>query len=320
MNIGTILQIVLAMLLWAACFPLITLGIEYAPHLTFAAMRAVLAGVVLTSIAVALRRPLPKNPRLWMLLSIVGVGATSLGFLGMFHAAEFVSPGIATVVANTQPLLAAGLAVIVLNERISRQGKLGLSLGFVGILVITAPQLLTNAQANYVLGVAYIILAALGVTVSNVVIKRVAGNIDAMMAMGIQLLIGSVPLAIAAWIVEDPGSIRWSPTFVASLLGLSLFGSALVYWLWFLVLEKAPLNQANAFSFLIPIFGLTIGTMFYGEVLKWTQLVGIALAILGVAMVTRGRQQVELSASSSAGSQPEDPAKRVVPRADKGHK
>lgn len=287
MTIATIAQIILVMLLWAACFPLITAGIEFAPHLTFAALRAILAGLTLTALALALRRPLPKERRVWALIAIVGLGATSLGFLGMFHAAEFVSPGIATVIANTQPLLAAGLAGIVLNERLTARGKAGLALGFVGILVIASPQLFSDGQENYILGVAYIILAALGIMVSNVVIKRIAGKVDALMAMGLQMLIGSIPLVLGAWAMEEPTAIRWSFTFVAALLTLSLLGTALVYWLWFSVLAKTPLNKANAFSFLIPIFGLTMGALFYGETLGWPQLAGIALTILGVGLVMR---------------------------------
>lgn len=285
MPISVIARIVLVMLLWAVCFPLITAGIAYAPHLTFAALRAVIAGLTLIAIAFVLRRPLPQGRRTWAMITIVGIGATSLGFLGMFHAAEFVSPGIATVIANTQPLLAAGLAGIFLKEQLSAQGKIGLSLGFLGILVITMPQFFNGEQDNYALGVAYIVLAALGVTISNVVIKKVAGDVDALMAMGLQLLIGSVPLILAAWTMEDPTSIQWTLTFVGALLGLSLFGSALVYWMWYSVLEKAPLSRANAFSFMIPIFGLTMGTLFYGEVLGWPQIVGIALTILGVGLV-----------------------------------
>ncbi|WP_246040508.1 EamA family transporter [Roseovarius arcticus] len=79
------------------------------------------------------------------------------------------------------------------------------------------------------------------------------------MAMGLQLLIGSVPLAVLAGMTEDPAAIQWSFTFVVVLLTLALLGSALVYVLWMSVLTEVPLNQANAFSFLAPIFGLIIG-------------------------------------------------------------
>jgi drug/metabolite transporter (DMT)-like permease len=287
MTTATVAQIILVMLLWAACFPLITAGLDLAPHLTFAAMRALLAGLTLTVLALALRRPLPIGLSHWAMVAVVGLGATSLGFFGMFHAAEFVSPGIATVIANTQPLLAAILAGIVLNERLTIRGTAGLALGFVGILSIAAPQFVAPGQDNYIFGVAYIILAALGITVSNVVIKRIAGKVDALMAMGLQMLIGSVPLVLVAWATEEPAAIRWSFTFVGVLFALSLLGTALVYWLWFSVLEKAPLNRANAFSFLIPIFGLSMGALFYGETLGWSQLAGIVLAIVGVSLVTR---------------------------------
>ncbi|MGE3703214.1 MAG: DMT family transporter [Hyphomicrobiaceae bacterium] len=289
MLITTVAQIILVMLLWAACFPLITAGIEYAPHLTFAAVRALVAGLSLTTLALALRRPLPNGAAHWTMVAIVGFGATSLGFLGMFHAAEFVSPGIATVIANTQPLLAALLGSMVLKERLTTRAMMGLMMGFVGILSIAAPRFVSEGQETYMLGVAYIILSALGITVSNVVIKRIARKVDALMAMGLQMLIGSVPLILIAGATEDPASIQWSFTFVTVLISLSLFGTALVYWLWFSVLERVPLNQANAFSFLIPIFGLTIGGLLFDEALGWPELIGIALAIFGVGLVSRHR-------------------------------
>ncbi len=285
---ATVAQVILVMLLWAGCFPLITIGIEYAPHLTFAALRAFLAGAVLIAVAVALRRSFPKSGRLWAAITIIGFSSTGLGFLGMFHAAEFVSPGVATVIANTQPLLAAILANIVLNEKLVAQSKAGLSLGFVGILIIAMPQVLSEGHQSYILGIAYIFLAALGITISNVLIKKITPDVDALTAMGLQILIGSSPLIFGAWIMEEPASVRWSYEFVGALLGLSLLGTALVYWLWFSILERTPLNQANCFSFLIPIFGLTMGMLFYGESLHWVQLVGIALTVLGVGLVTRG--------------------------------
>src|SRR3546814_5186767 len=76
------------MLLWGMCYPLIAAGIAYAPHLTFAASRAFLAGLTLTGLALVLCRPLPKGTAHWSIVATVGFGATALGFLGMFHAAE----------------------------------------------------------------------------------------------------------------------------------------------------------------------------------------------------------------------------------------
>ncbi|MFQ5468602.1 MAG: DMT family transporter, partial [Kiloniellaceae bacterium] len=122
---------------------------------------------------------------------------------------------------------------------------------------------------------------------SNVLIERIAGEVDALMAMGFQLLIGALPLLVFAWAFEQPQNIVWSDRFLFALIGLSLPGTALVYWLWFSILERAPLNRANAFSFLIPIFGLSMGIMFHDENMGWWEAGGIVLTLLGILLVNR---------------------------------
>jgi drug/metabolite transporter (DMT)-like permease len=276
------------MFLWAVCFPLIVVGLDLAPHLSFATLRALLAGGTLVTLGILTGRAWPAGRSTWLLLGVVGIGATSLGFLGMFHAAEFVAPGTATVIANTQPLLAAALAGVVLKERLGLAGATGLGLGFLGIVVIAGFGT-PSGGANYRVGIAYIVLAAIGITVSNVVLKRLAGTVDPIMAAGTQMLLGAIPLAVLSLTTESPTSITWSSTFVFSLLALALPGTALVYWLWLTVLETSTLNRANAFSFLVPIFGLALGIAFYGERLTLPAAVGVAITVAGVVVVNRRR-------------------------------
>ena len=283
-------QIITVMLLWALCFPLITLGLPYAPHLTFASIRAFLAGIMLLIPALILKRPQPRGLKIWLSLIGVGLGATTLGFFGMFHASEFVSPGIATVIANTQPLMAAVLASIFLKEYLNTCGKAGLAISFLGIILIALPALFTDTAGRYTLGIFYILLAALGITVSNVLIRRIAGNVDALSAMGWQLVIGSMFLAALAVSSEDVTAITWNVQFIASLLGLALPGTALAYWLWYRTLGKVELNRANAFSFLVPVFGLTMGILFFQETIENIAAAGIVLIILGIIMVNWPRQ------------------------------
>lgn len=287
MSVGVVLRLVAVMALWAACFPLITIGLELAPHLAFAAMRALLAGLCLLLLGVLLGRPVPRSLRSWALIALVGLGATSLGFLGMFHAAEFVSPGLATVVANTQPILAAVLGHAILGERLGAAGKAGLMVGLAGIATIAWPGLATGEIRGYALGIAYVVLAAVGVSVGNVAIKRLTGQVDAVMAMGLQMLIGAAPLALVSILTEDVASLAWSTEFALVLVTLSVFGSALVFWLWFSALEKVDLSRANAFTFLVPIFGLAVGAALFDERLGWLQGVGVALVLSGIALVQR---------------------------------
>lgn len=285
MTVGAALRLVAIMGLWAACFPLITIGLNLAPHLAFATMRAALAGLCLLLLGVILHRPVPSGARIWGLIAVVGLGDTTLGFLGMFHAAEFVSPGLATVIYNAQPLLAAVLAHVVLGERLKVLGKIGLIAGFAGIIAIAWPGLVSSDVNGYALGIAYIFLAVTGEAMSNVVLKRLPDETDAMMVMGFQLVLGAAPLAVVSVWTENATSVTWSADFVAVLVVLSVFGTALPYWLWFAALKRVELSRANAFRFLTPLFGLAIGAAFFGERLGWDQAVGTALVLAGIAFV-----------------------------------
>jgi drug/metabolite transporter (DMT)-like permease len=273
----------------ALCYPLITLGLRDAPPLAFAALRALTAGLALTVPASLKRRALPRAARTWMMLAAIGLGTTTLGLLGMFVAGGLVAPGLATVMGNTQPLLAAFLARCFLQERLHPRQRLGLLLGFAGIVIISLPHLRGPGGARFERGLAYIALAVAGVAVGNVLMKAVRGRVDPLVAMAAQSLFGALPLAIATGVWEQPSAIIWSGRFVASLLGLGLFASALGNWLWFSVLERVPLSRANAFNFLTPLIGFTLGVAFYGERLDPASIVGLSLTVTGIVLVERAR-------------------------------
>ncbi len=277
-------QIILVMLLWALCFPLITLGLDNSPHLTFAALRAFVAGGTLLIIAFVMKRPQPRGFRPWLIIVAIGFGATTLGFFGMFHAAEFVSPGVATVIANTQPLMAAIVAALVLKEHLVSKGKIGLIIGFLGIVFIAMPALFFNTDGESALGILYITIAALGITISNILIRLISNDLDPLSAMGWQLVIGSIFLALIAAMTENI-SITWNSNFLLSLFGLALPGTAYAYWLWFRILKNVELNIANSYSFLVPIFGLSIGAIFYDEQIEIATALGIGLIIFGIILV-----------------------------------
>ena len=284
---------IIVMVLWASCYPLITLGLPNAPHLTFAAMRAAIAGGVLLIIAVSTGAPIPKSPRIWAWLTVAGLGATTLGYLGMFHAAEFVAPGFATIIANTQPLLAAILARFLLTERLNAWANLGLGAGFVGVLISASPQLAAGEGAATAKGVAYVILAAVGVGIGNIAIKKLAGLLQPSAAMGWQLILGALPLAALAGLTEDASTIRWTSDFVVSLFALALFGTALAFWLWQRVLQVMDLSRANAFSFLVPFLGVLFGVLFFNERISVLTILGACVAIIGVQMTLRNGSAAE---------------------------
>ncbi|BAZ92920.1 hypothetical protein TspCOW1_22220 [Thiohalobacter sp. COW1] len=291
---GTVALLVLLAFLWALCFPLINIGLAASPPLMFAGLRALLAGVVLLGVGLLLGRPVPRGLRVWAMLAMVGLSATSLGFFGMFIGGGWVAPGLATVIENTQPLLTAVLAWLLLGEALGPRRRLGLGLGFAGILVISLPRLLDLEGTGSPIGIGYLLAGAAGVALANVVLKCLVGRADPLMVVGSQLLIGSTPLLAAGYLGEGGiSAINWSRDFLFAWLTLSLVGTALASLLWFVLLRRAALGRLTTFSFLTPIFGLIMGLTLFGERIGGYESMGIFVALLGVWFVTRGDVRTE---------------------------
>lgn len=95
-----------------------------------------------------------------------------------------------------------------------------------------------------------------------------------------QLIFGSLPLLIAGITIESNQKIYWSLEFVGLLLFLALIGTAFVTVLWYWLVQREDVGQLTMFLFLVPVFGLGLGVLFFSEPLNLLEGFGILL-ILG---------------------------------------
>jgi len=272
------------MLLWALCYPLITIGLDDSPPLLFAFIRATLSGLVLLIIAIALKRPPIEGKRNWLGIVAVALTATTIGFWGMFYAGGILSPGLATVLTNTQPLIAVGLGWFILNEKLSRASLLGLLVGFVGIVIISIESM--SLENPVILrGLSYLLLGTMGIAVSNVILKSMTAKVDIIYAMGWQLVLGAIPLGFMSLYLEDISDLQWTMRFTITLIVLSFLGTSFAFVLWFWLLGKFPLYQVNSYTFLTPILGLGIGYHYFSETLSPAKLFGATIVLVGIWLV-----------------------------------
>jgi len=206
------LQILLVIILWAICYPLITTGLTDFPAFHFATLRSFLAGASLLVTGLILKRSIIPQKATWLFLLIISLTFTTLGFTGMFLAGGRVTPGLATVIANVQPLLAALLGYFILTERLNWRSGLALLTGFTGIMVIAYPGLTELSSNSSPVGIGLVLVGAIGVAIGNVILKYIASRIDPLIAMAWILLLGAIPLAVAASIFEPEETLYWSLT------------------------------------------------------------------------------------------------------------
>ena len=284
-------------LLAALCFPLVTTAVANAPPLDVAALRAAVAGALVLALAALLRRPRPRG-REWIAVGAIGAMWTALGFGGMLLSGDRIGPGLATVIASTQPVIAAVIARGVLRERLGARGAVGLAIALVGTAV--AARSGEAAGGATVAGVAFVAIGAAGIAAGNVIAKRVAQALDPIAATGWQLVIGAVLLAVAARLAAPASAIHWTAALVLAIVGLAVPGTAVSFVLWLVLLRRAPLTRVNAWSFLTPVFGLVLGASFYGERVGIAEASGALLVLAGATLAARAAAEPPAGGTSDA--------------------
>jgi drug/metabolite transporter (DMT)-like permease len=234
-------------------------------------------------LAFAMRRPFPQTRVLWLQLGASGIFSTTIGFASMFGAAGLIAPGIAAVVAGTQPIVAALLALVVFGQPFGKWQAIGMSVALVGLAAMTL-QDISAGGTTAVAGVALVVAATVGSAFGNALTKRFASDVDPIAAAAVQLLLGAGPLAIFAFVSEPLTSAVLEPRFLALVIVLGIGGTAVTFTLWISVLKDCPLNTANVFNFVAPLLGVAISVGFLGESLTLLAVAGMVLTISGIAL------------------------------------
>ncbi|STX03522.1 Probable amino-acid metabolite efflux pump [Kocuria rosea] len=261
---------------WGSCFLAVNIGLQDAPVLWFAALRALLAGVALLVVARVRKTPIPRGLRSWTLITGLGVVNVAVAFGAMFAGLVGFSTGAASVLANAQPVLIVLPAWWIYKERISPRTLIAMGLGFAGLLAVAAP---SGAGTGAWLS----LTAALAITTGTLVSRQVKGEVLPVIAW--HFLIGGAVLALAAGLIEGPPAINWTARFVGVLLYVSLVGTAAAFLAWFTEVQHCRLDAVSAYTLLVPVFGIVLSILVLGERQTGWGMAGMGLVVVSLVVL-----------------------------------
>ena len=271
---------------WGSCFVAISIGLQDAPLLWLAALRALIAGAALLLVTGIRRTPPPRGRRTWVLIVCLGLVNVALAYAAMFGGIIGLSTGVASVLANVQPILILLPAWWLYRERPSRIVVVAMVLGLAGLLTIVIPSGLGT-------GVWLALTSAAAVTVGTLIGRVVRA--DPFVVAAAQLLIGGTVLAVVAIVIEGPPAIDWNLRFVLVLLFMALVGTAATTVAWFAEARRARLDVLTTWTLLVPVFGIALSLVFLNErqsVWGWVGTAVVLASMLLIVIMPRGRQPV----------------------------
>ena len=263
---------------WGTNFVVIKWTLGSLPPLLLGALRFALA---FAPAALFVRRPAVA----WRVLAAYGalIGAGQFGLLFIAMRAD-ITPGLASLVIQTQVFFTIGLAMALAGERVRGFQVVALVLAAAGLAVIA-----THTDASTTpLGLVLVLLAALSWAAGNLVSKR-AGRVDVLGFMVWSSLFAVPPLALLSLWLEGPQAIAqglagagagvWAAVLWQS-IGNTLFG----YGAWAWLLARHPAATVTPMALLVPLFGIGASALLLAEALPGWKLASAALVLAGLAL------------------------------------
>ena len=274
--------------IWATGFVVARAVAPRAEPLTFLLMRYVLSALVFALIAFAAGAAWPRTARGWRDALVAGVLMQGVYLGGVFWSVRHGLPaGVSALVCGLQPALTAALAAPLLGERVGRRRWLGILAGFAGAALVLAPGLGAAAGGGLPpvpLGASFAAMAA--ITLGTIWQKRTAAGADLRTNAAVQFLgaalVTAPVMAITEEMAFDASWEAWAALLWA-VLGLSVGAISLLL----LLIRRGAVAGVASLFYLVPPAVAVLAFALFGERLAPVQILGMAVAAIGVAAASR---------------------------------
>jgi drug/metabolite transporter (DMT)-like permease len=304
---------------WGSTYLGIAVAIETIPPFAMAAIRFVIAGLVLLAWSVARDGGGFAWPsrREWRDSLIVGglLLAGGNGFVALGQ--ETVPSGIAALMIALMPAWVAVFGRLFLRERLPLAAIVGIAVGLVGVAILVAPTDESGATFD-LFGLAMLALSPVCWSLGSLFSQhRATLPSRPLVATSAQMLTGAAVLAILSVGTGEPARFDTAAISAASLWALAyltVIGSLVAYTSYVWLLRVAPLPLIATYAYVNPIVAVFLGTWLLQEPLTPRTLVAGAVIVFAVALIITARSR--MSAPSRV-TEPESErgAPRPAPRA-----
>ncbi|MDQ4501210.1 EamA family transporter [Sinomonas sp. ASV322] len=273
-TIGMIAATSIAPIAWGTTYAVTTQFLP-AGHPLFASL---LRSLPLGLLAIAFTRHVPRGSWRWKapILGVLNIGAF---FPLLFVAAEHLPGGVAATLGATQPLIVAGLSVLVLRESPSLWRIAWGVVGAVGVALVVLGPAARFDPLGIAAGLGGAVVMALGVTLAKLW-GRPAG-VGAATLAGWQLASGGLVLLPLALAVEGVPP-RLDLAAAGGYAWLATVGGLFAYVLWFRGIGRLPITATALLGLLSPLVAALIGALLLGEPLAPIQSAGFGVALLAL--------------------------------------
>jgi drug/metabolite transporter (DMT)-like permease len=275
-------------LIWGSTWVAIKLGLEGVPPFLGAGLRFALSAALVGIVLVVRRQPIRLTRADRICIGSLGILVFWLNYGAVYWAEQRISSGLTAVLFSTMPLTTTLLTRFwTHSETLSPSKVAGISIGVAGTVLLFWPD--DRLGAQQVLGMLATLGASLCASINLVTMKQHGGRSDGYVLNFCGMGIGAVCLLATSALVEPWTALTWTPTNVAALLYLAVFGSVIAFSAYYALIKIVDATVVSLSTLVIPIVALMLGRLVLGETVTNLAIAGIVTILAGVAIAMRAR-------------------------------
>ena len=283
---------------WGSTYLAISVAVETLPPFLMAAVRFGSAGALLVgwSLLRDRRSFVPPTRREWRDSLVVG-GLLLGGGMGLVAFGEQTIPsGITALLVALMPVWVAVFGRLLLAQRLPRLAVIGIVVGFFGVAILVGPTAFGAAGALEPTGLAAIIVSPIAWSLGSLYAShRAILPRQPLVAAGVQMLAGSVVLAMMGTLAGEPARFDASavslPSIVAFLY-LAVVGSLVAFTAYGWLLRIAPLPLVATYAYVNPIVAVILGAIILHEPIEPRTLLAGGVIVGAVALIVTARSRM----------------------------
>jgi drug/metabolite transporter (DMT)-like permease len=267
--------------IWGYNWVVMKRALDYIGPFQFAGLRTFLAALFLFGVLWLLKKPM-KIGHLTQVV-VIGLLQTS-GFTGfIIWALVEGGAGKVAVLTYTMPFWVMMLAWPMLGEKLRGMQWLAALAAVSGLACILEPWHLHGSLVSNGLAVLAGVCWALAVILAKKLHHR-APDMDLLTFTAWQMLLGSIPIALAGLLIAGP-PIHWTAYLTGALAYNAIACNALAWLLWLYALQRLPAGVASMISLIIPVIGVIAAWIELHEVPSHLEMAGMLLIASALAII-----------------------------------
>lgn len=284
--------------IWGSTYLAIKYAIETIPSFLMAGVRFLVAGGLLYTWGRSSRGYVKPTATHWRTAAIVGALLLAVGNGGVVMAEHYISSSLAALLVATLPFWMVLLGwIFVGSGRPGYKVVLGLLIGFTGVAILMMGResgAAGTGAADPLLGIILILIATIGWALGSLYGSRADTAKSTVLASGMQMLAGGVMLILMSlvtgeWSRFDIAAVSANSWF--ALVYLIIFGAIIAFTAYSWLLQNVSPSALSTYAYVNPAIAVFLGWAIAGESLTGQMLVGAAVIVASVALITMQKKR-----------------------------